>query len=115
MSNHDLQREHIERAIARARDGVSDRIDELDFKLRNDYDPNRLASEHAPKIIAGGLVLGVLVGFGFPKTLRRLIAIGVPIAIIIAKIRAMQRVEAGAAPQQVGAAPDYVNDYLTRT
>lgn len=106
MSNEQLQREHIERAIVRARDGVSERIDELDLRLRNDYDPKKLASEHAPKIIAGGLVVGLLVGFGLPKTLRRLIAIGIPVAFIAAKVR-QQQLESDGAAAQLEAARDY--------
>ena len=87
MDSMEVQREHIERAIARARDGVSDRINELDELVRNDYNPSKLVSEHAPKIIAAGLGLGLLVGFGLPKTLRRLIAIGVPLALVTMKVR----------------------------
>jgi hypothetical protein len=87
MDSMEVQREHVERAIARARDGVSDRINELDTRLRNDYNPSKLASDHAPKIIAAGLGLGLLVGFGLPRTLRRLIAIGVPLAIVAMKVR----------------------------
>lgn len=87
MNSNEMQREHIERAIARARDGMSDRINELDDRLRSDYNPSKLASEHAPKLIAAGLGLGLLVGFGLPKMLRRLIVIGVPLAVVAVKVR----------------------------
>ncbi len=87
MDRIDTQREEIERAIARARDGVSDRINELDDRVRTDYSPKSLVRAHAPKIIGGGIALGLLVGFALPKSLRRLIAIGVPIAIVAMKVR----------------------------
>jgi hypothetical protein len=87
MDSNEVQRQHIERAIARARDGVSDRINELDSRVRSDYNPVKLASDHAPKIIAAGLGLGLLVGFGMPRALRRLIAIGVPLALVAMKVR----------------------------
>lgn len=85
MDEH--QKEHIERAIGRARDGVSERIDELDRRLRTTLDVKTLASQHAPKIVAGGAVLGFLVGFGMPKALRRLIGIGLPLAFVAMKVR----------------------------
>ncbi|HVR41014.1 MAG TPA: hypothetical protein VMU84_18115 [Thermoanaerobaculia bacterium] len=76
------EKEQIERSIERARDGVSDRIDELDRRLRTTLDVKSKASEYAPQLMAGGAVVGLLVGFGIPKIFRRLIAFGVPIAII---------------------------------
>lgn len=76
------EKETIERSIVRARDGVGDRIDELDRHLRTNYDPKTLAKNYAPQIIAGGAVLGILVGFGMPKIFRRAITWGVPLAII---------------------------------
>lgn len=87
MADTEEQKVHIERAITRARDGVSTRIDELDRRLRNDLDPKTLASTYAPQIIAGGAVVGLLVGFGMPKIFRRLITWGVPIAILAATIK----------------------------
>lgn len=85
MDEH--QKVHIERAIDRARDGVSERIDELDRRLRTSLDVKSMASEHAPKIIAGGAVLGFLAGFGLPKALRRIIGIGVPLALVAMRLR----------------------------
>jgi hypothetical protein len=76
------EKKTIERAIVRARDGVGDRIDELDRHLRTNLDPKTIAREYAPQLIAGGAVLGILVGFGMPKFFRRLITFGVPIGII---------------------------------
>lgn len=81
------QKEHIERAITRARDGVGDRIDELDRALRSTLDVKSKASEYAPQLIAGGAVVGLLVGFGMPKFFRRLVTWGVPIAIVAATIK----------------------------
>jgi len=85
----DIQEEkaHVERAIEQARDGISHRIDELDERIRTQYDVKQFAAEHAMQIVAGGAVLGLLVGFGFPKPLRRLIQIGVPLGLIAWKVK----------------------------
>lgn len=87
MAVADPEKQQIESSIARARDGVGDRIDELDRRLRHDLDFKTFAAEHAPQIIAGGAVLGFLVGFGFPKPLKRLIVFGVPAAFIAYKVK----------------------------
>lgn len=81
------QKEHIQRAIVRARDGVGTRIDELDQHLRTTLDPKTLARSYAPQLIAGGAVLGVIVGFGLPKVFRKLVTWGVPIAILAVTIK----------------------------
>ena len=83
----DDQKEHIQRAIIRARDGMGDRIDELDRHVRTTMDPKTLASNYAPALIGGGAVLGVIVGFGLPKVFRKLVTWGVPIAIIAVTIK----------------------------
>ena len=83
----EAEKHDIERAIDRARDGVSERIDELDQRLRTSFDMKGVASRNAPQIIAGGAVLGFLAGFGFPKPLRRAIGIGIPLAMIAMKIK----------------------------
>lgn len=83
----DDQKEHIQRAIVRARDGVGDRIDELDRHVRTNLDPKTLARSYAPHLIAGGAVLGVIVGFGLPKVFRKLITWGVPIAVIAVTLK----------------------------
>ena len=77
----------IEREIERARDGVGTHIDELDRRLRTTLDVGSFAREHAPQIIAGGAVVGFLVGFGFPSPLRKLIGIGIPLALAAMKIK----------------------------
>src|SRR5256885_14974240 len=62
----DIQQEKasVERAIERARDDISVRIDELDQRIRTQYDFKQFAAEHATQIVAGGAVLGLLIGFG---------------------------------------------------
>jgi len=77
----DTEKQTIEHEITRARDGIGDGIDELDRKLRSSLDFQTFASEHAPQLVAGGAVVGFLVGFGFPKILRRVITLGVPVAL----------------------------------
>ena len=87
MADQDQEKQSIERTIVRARDGVGDRIDELDRHLRTNLDPKTLASEYAPMLMAGGAVLGVLVGFGMPKIFRRVVTWGVPLAILAVTIK----------------------------
>jgi hypothetical protein len=81
------EKEHIQRAIVRARDGVGNRIDELDQHIRTTLDPKTLARSYAPHLIAGGAVLGVVVGFGLPKVFRKLVTWGVPLAILAVTIK----------------------------
>ena len=81
------EKEHIQRAIVRARDGIGNRIDELDQHLRTNLDPRMLARSYAPHLIAGGAVLGVVVGFGLPKVFRKLVTWGVPLAILAVTIK----------------------------
>jgi hypothetical protein len=76
------EKQAIEQEIGRARDGVGDRIDELDRRLRKTFDIEAAASEHAPQLMAGGAVVGFLVGFGFPKAMKLLLRLGIPIAVI---------------------------------
>jgi hypothetical protein len=87
MADSKEQKQSIERAIARARNGVGDRIDELDRHLRTNLDPKTLARTYAPHLIAGGAVLGLIVGFGLPKVFRKVVTWGVPIAIIAVTIK----------------------------
>ena len=81
------EKEHLQRAIVRARDGVGTRIDELDQHLRTTLDPKTIARTYAPHLIAGGAVLGVVVGFGLPKVFRKLITWGVPLGILAVTIK----------------------------
>jgi len=78
-------RQNIERAIERARDGVGEHVDELDRQLRESLDFSKKAAEHAPVLLAGGAVLGLLAGMGFPKKLTRAIQLAVPL-LIVAKV-----------------------------
>lgn len=87
MPDADTEKKQVERAIERARDGVSEHIDALDRRLRKNLDFKTIASEHAPQLIAGGAAIGFLVGFGFPKPLRRLIQFGMPVALIAYKVK----------------------------
>ena len=84
------EKKQIEAEIERARDGVGDRIDELDAQLRRKLDFESIAREHVPQIIAGGAVVGFLVGFGFPKMLKRAIQIGVPLALAAYKVKTLR-------------------------
>ncbi|MDP9192987.1 MAG: hypothetical protein M3P06_14905 [Acidobacteriota bacterium] len=86
MAGND-QKQNIEQAIVRARDGVGDRIDELDRHLRTNLDPKTLASTYAPQLVAGGAVLGIILGFGMPKVFRRLVTWGVPLAVVAVTIK----------------------------
>ena len=81
------QKQYIERAIVRARDGVGDRIDELDRHLRTNLDPKTLARTYAPHLVAGGAVLGIIVGFGLPKVFRKVVTWGVPLGILAMTIK----------------------------
>lgn len=86
MADTEQQKVHIERAIERARDGVSERIDELDQKLRTSFNLKATAAEHAPQIIAGGAAVGFLVAFGFPRIFKTLLKVGVPVALLGAAV-----------------------------
>lgn len=96
MPDIQTEKADVERAIERARDDISVRIDELDQRIRTQYDLKQFAAEHATQIVAGGAVLGLLIGFGFPKTLRRLIQIGVPLGLIAWKVKQTMAVDGDA-------------------
>jgi hypothetical protein len=78
----DDEKQQLDQTIVGARDRVGDRIDELDRRLRKQLDFKTIASEHAPQLVAGGAVVGLLVGFGFPKLFKRVIQIGLPVAVL---------------------------------
>ena len=83
----DSEKQTIEHEIERARDGIGTGIDDLDRKLRSSLDFQSFASEHAPQLIAGGAVVGFLVGFGFPRPLRRILSLGVPLVLAAYKVK----------------------------
>ena len=85
----------IEREIERARDSVGNRIDELDRRLRKQFDLQAYASEHAVGLVTGGAVVGFLAGFGFPKLLKRAMQIGLPLALIAFKVAKARETRAG--------------------
>src|SRR3954451_4904822 len=78
----DEEKQQLDDTIVNARDRVGDRIDELDRRLRKQLDFKTIDADHAPQLVAGGAVVGLLVGFGFPKLFKRVIQIGLPIAVI---------------------------------
>ncbi|MGZ5475324.1 MAG: DUF3618 domain-containing protein [Thermoanaerobaculia bacterium] len=80
------EKQGIEREIDRARDDLGERIDELDRRLRTQFDVKAMAIEHAPQIMAGGAVIGFLAAFGFTRPLRRVVSIGIPLALLAMKI-----------------------------
>jgi hypothetical protein len=96
MEETNQEKVHIERAIERARDGVGVRIDELDRALRGSLDMKSVVREHAPQIVAGAAVVGFLVGYGFPKILKRALQVGVPLGLIAWKLKQSHDAEASA-------------------
>ncbi len=81
------EKQDVERAIVAARNGIGQSIDELDRQLRQTLDVKSLAAEHAPRLMAGGAVVGFLVGFGLPRALKRIVQIGVPLALVAWKVK----------------------------
>ena len=92
------EKSEVEREIERARDNVGVHIDELDRKLRAQLNVKAIAAEHAPQLAIGGAVVGFLVAFGFPKPLRRIVQLGVPLAIIAMKVKKARDAKSGFNP-----------------
>ena len=92
----DDEKQQLDQTIVGARDRVGDRIDELDRRLRKQLDFKTMASEHAPQLVAGGAVVGLLVGFGFPKLFKRVIQIGLPVAVLAYSVKKMKASHDGA-------------------
>jgi hypothetical protein len=82
----DDEKQQLDQTIEGARDRVGDRIDELDRRIRKQLDIKSIASEHAPQLVAGGAVAGFLVGFGFPKVIKRVLQIAIPVVLIAVKV-----------------------------
>jgi hypothetical protein len=83
---------HIERAIGRARQGVGERIDEIDKNLRSRLDWKRQAGDHAVEVVVAGTALGFFLAVGGAKTVVRAVQLTFPIvmAIHLAKRKAAQ-------------------------
>lgn len=81
------QKQHIEVAIDRARERVSERIDALDAQLREKLDFREMAAEHAPQLIAAGAAFGFLLGLGIPRVLLRSVQLGVPVWLAVAIVK----------------------------
>jgi hypothetical protein len=86
----DDEKQQLDQTIESARDRVGDRIDELDRRIRKQLDVKSIAAEHAPQLVAGGAVVGFLVGFGFPKVVKRVLQIGIPVALIAVRVNKMR-------------------------
>lgn len=86
----DDEKQQLDQTIESARDRVGDRIDELDRRIRKQLDVKSIAAEHAPQLVAGGAVVGFLVGFGFPKVVKRVLQIGIPVALIAVRVKKMR-------------------------
>ena len=86
----DDEKKQLDETIEGARDRVGDRIDELDRRIRRKLDFKSIASEHAPQLVAGGAVIGFLVGFGFPKVVKRVLQIGIPVVLIAVRVNKMR-------------------------
>jgi hypothetical protein len=83
----DDEKQQLDQTIVGARDRVGDRIDELDRRIRKRLDIKSIASEHAPQLVIGGAVVGFLVGFGFPKVIKRLLQIGIPVVLVAMQVK----------------------------
>lgn len=92
-SDTDDVKQHIELAIERARDGVSEHIDEIDRRLRSSLDFGQMASDHAPQFLAAGAALGLLIGLGAPKLVTRSLQLGVPLFIAVQIMKKRQELD----------------------
>ncbi len=86
----DDEKQQLDQTIENARERVGDRIDELDRRIRRQLDLKTIASEHATELVAGGAVVGFLVGFGFPKVIKRVIQIAIPVAMFAMRVKKMR-------------------------
>lgn len=83
----DDEKTELDQTIVSARDRVGDRIDELDRHIRKQLDVKSIASDHATELVAGGAVVGFLAGFGFPKIVKRLLQIGIPVVLVAMQVK----------------------------
>lgn len=84
MSGDEAVRQQIEAAIDAARDEISGRLDDLDQKLRKEFNLNKIASEHAVQLMGAGAAIGFVFGVGVPRAVLRMLQIGIPIGIAVA-------------------------------
>ncbi len=80
-------KQHIEVQIDRARGRVSERIDALDTRIREQLDFREMAADHAPQLIAAGATFGFLLGLGIPRVLLRSVQLGVPVWLALAIVK----------------------------
>ncbi|HXH40025.1 MAG TPA: hypothetical protein VNN08_15445 [Thermoanaerobaculia bacterium] len=92
----DDEKQQLDQSIEDARDRVGDRIDELDRRIRRQLDVKTIASEHATELVAAGAVVGFLVGFGFPKVIKRVIQIAIPVTLFAVRVKKMRGAQGGA-------------------
>jgi len=92
----DDEKQQLDHTIVSARDRVGDRIDELDRRLRKQLDFKGIAAEHAPQLVAGGAIVGLLVGFGFPKLFKRVVQIGLPVVVLAYGVKKVKASHDGA-------------------
>lgn len=59
----------LKEEIYETRRELIERIDELDYRLRRELDPNRIAAQHPRELSAAAAVLGLLVGLKAPRGL----------------------------------------------
>ncbi len=69
---------------------MDDEKQQLDQTIRRQLDLKTIASEHATELVAGGAVVGFLVGFGFPKVIKRVIQIAIPVAMFAVRVKKMR-------------------------
>lgn len=86
----DDEKTQLDHTIVSARDRVGDRIDELDRHIRRQLDVKSIASEYAPQLVAGGAVVGFLVGFGFPTVIKRVMQVAIPLGLLAFKVNRMR-------------------------
>lgn len=79
-NTHDLKNE-----VRSVRADVHADFAELDHHLH--VDVPALIGDKAPMIVAGAAVAGLMLGFLAPKTIGRLLAVGIPLALAAAYVQ----------------------------
>jgi len=91
MGRDQAKRAEIESTIESARQNITKTIDEIDSRIRGQLDIRKMASEHAPQMMAAGAAFGFMLGYGVPKVFLRTAQIGVPIVIAVQLVRAAKK------------------------